>query len=655
MEFKVTGYELQAQGREPLMYENAEKAGAAFFNARRDDHPKVLRHEVVIDTYKGVRTEEPKLPSHVAVTAADLSQPSGYSHVFLDADAMFRHGYEEARKLQPEKAVMVQDINDGPLPTSTTHDKGPTVSDQQKDPITMDINGMKVVHVEYHKFREDDGPHYSVSVRAIGTDGHAVIDNPGVRRDKLHELVGKDVAQGIIERADAVGKFRPYELPSLRSRTVAPEQGIGDFDRLTFSKKQTPDGLQYDVRSYDADGVLMKQHLGIPKADLAKTVGDQPAKAIMQHKGRSGAIDRASLQAPDQAQARPATVAASASASVAQPVPDIEAKADPAPKVEPAPAQTEQESLQEKLARSPLKSARHMARDMASARQQPDTEQPRKATPSPESPAVAPKQPEAANSIELAAAPVHEPALQAQAQAVNAPSRQELRAAVEARFEVASVGTLFKPADEYRFKDEGPARVAFTDYGKRMATNLDKKEVVQGMVDLAQAKGWREIDVKGTLEFRRQTWMQGNLRGINVQGYEPSKEDRDRLKAAREQMHPQHTQQPKPKNSIDVGPAPQHAKAPSNQLAAAPDASPTREQWMAVTRQVLTDQNVDKATVDRTMQIMGKKVDQLLQSGQKLPPLMVYDKAAPSLAPAPTLTPVPQLQPQRAHDVSPGR
>jgi hypothetical protein len=263
------------------------------------------------------------------------------------------------------------------------------------------------------------------------------------------------------------------------------------------------------------------------------------------------------------------------------------------------------------------------------------------------------------NSIDLSSVPAPEKTPTAKpAQETQATPREQLRAALEQRFDVASIGTLLKPADEYRFKGDGPLRIAFTDHGKQISTSLDTKEVVKGMADLAQAKGWREITANGTPEFKRSMWMEGNLRGIHVTGFSPSKEDLERLKTAREQLAQEHKQpqqsQEKVQNTVEAGKSPQPERQAQAQTQDQP--SSTREQWMNATKQVLQDQGLDKATLDRAMERMGIKVDAMLAAGHKLPAIMVYDRQAPSLAPTPNVTPQQQPTMQPAHEVAaPGR
>jgi len=46
--------------------------------------------------------------------------------------------------------------------------------------------------------------------------------------------------------------------------------------------------------------------------------------------------------------------------------------------------------------------------------------------------------------------------------------------------------------------------------------------VVRSLVEIAQARGWASITVKGTDEFRRSAWMEAAQAGMKVAGYQPT-------------------------------------------------------------------------------------------------------------------------------------
>jgi len=66
---------------------------------------------------------------------------------------------------------------------------------------------------------------------------------------------------------------------------------------------------------------------------------------------------------------------------------------------------------------------------------------------------------------------------------------------------------------------------AFHDLGDRIRFERSPDTVVRAALQLAREKGWTGTEVAGSIDFRRRVWMQGQLTGITVIGYEPTKED----------------------------------------------------------------------------------------------------------------------------------
>ena len=75
-----------------------------------------------------------------------------------------------------------------------------------------------------------------------------------------------------------------------------------------------------------------------------------------------------------------------------------------------------------------------------------------------------------------------------------------------------------------------PDSLAFVDKGARLQTKLSNAQVAGSMVDIAESRGWTEIQVKGTQDFRREAWLEAASRGLEVRGYKPREEDLARLK-----------------------------------------------------------------------------------------------------------------------------
>jgi len=86
---------------------------------------------------------------------------------------------------------------------------------------------------------------------------------------------------------------------------------------------------------------------------------------------------------------------------------------------------------------------------------------------------------------------------------------------------------------QYFFKDRKNAP-AFKDRGASLKTDAGDPVVIASMLDVAQAKGWASIRLKGEADYKREAWYQAKLRGLNVEGFDPQPADEARLKAEME-------------------------------------------------------------------------------------------------------------------------
>lgn len=83
-----------------------------------------------------------------------------------------------------------------------------------------------------------------------------------------------------------------------------------------------------------------------------------------------------------------------------------------------------------------------------------------------------------------------------------------------------------------------PDALAFVDKGARLQTKLSNAQVAGSMVDIAESRGWTELQVKGTQDFRREAWLEAASRGLEVRGYKPREEDLARLKKLTSERQP---------------------------------------------------------------------------------------------------------------------
>ncbi|XDZ52318.1 PriCT-2 domain-containing protein [Neisseriaceae bacterium CLB008] len=69
--------------------------------------------------------------------------------------------------------------------------------------------------------------------------------------------------------------------------------------------------------------------------------------------------------------------------------------------------------------------------------------------------------------------------------------------------------------------------VLFTDNGKKLVTAKTDMQTTKDMLEVAKAKGWESIKIKGTPDFKRMMYIAAESQGIKTKGYKPTKDDLD--------------------------------------------------------------------------------------------------------------------------------
>jgi Large polyvalent protein-associated domain 7 len=80
--------------------------------------------------------------------------------------------------------------------------------------------------------------------------------------------------------------------------------------------------------------------------------------------------------------------------------------------------------------------------------------------------------------------------------------------------------------NKYYFPDGARA---FTDRGNRITTNSENTEVVRSLIEIAKARSWQEITVRGTERFRKEVWIAASVAGLQVRGYKPTEFEQSHL------------------------------------------------------------------------------------------------------------------------------
>ena len=182
-----------------------------------------------------------------------------------------------------------------------------------------------------------------------------------------------------------------------------------------------------------------------------------------------------------------------------------------------------------------------------------------------------------------------------------------------------------------KFHDKDTKALRFEDHGKKLSTPVEDRQVIAHMVDVAAAKNWGQLELKGTETFKQAAWLEAESRGIETKGYKPNERDLEQLEKLRQERGT---------NEKQMG---------------GPDAKPAREQneIVAATPRTLSPQ--EKMSLDVATKVMEKamaklpehirvdalaKMTKAVEKGElKLPPPKVTERAVdkPRPAPAPAM------------------
>ncbi|HKZ09367.1 MAG TPA: LPD7 domain-containing protein [Rhodanobacteraceae bacterium] len=75
-----------------------------------------------------------------------------------------------------------------------------------------------------------------------------------------------------------------------------------------------------------------------------------------------------------------------------------------------------------------------------------------------------------------------------------------------------------------------PDRIEFVDRGSRMHAYYPISTfTTRALVEIAQARGWKEIEVTGSKQFQQSIYVEATSKSLGVRGYEPTQKDAEIL------------------------------------------------------------------------------------------------------------------------------
>jgi hypothetical protein len=103
-------------------------------------------------------------------------------------------------------------------------------------------------------------------------------------------------------------------------------------------------------------------------------------------------------------------------------------------------------------------------------------------------------------------------------------------------------------------------RAAFTADSSSIRSTRKDSTTIKAMLDVAAAKGWQKLNVRGTHDFKQEAWLQAEMRGMQVVGYKPTEIDKQQVEKRRAEQA--QATAPQPKQQKQAAPPP----APANQI-----------------------------------------------------------------------------------------
>lgn len=141
-----------------------------------------------------------------------------------------------------------------------------------------------------------------------------------------------------------------------------------------------------------------------------------------------------------------------------------------------------------------------------------------------------------------------------------------------------------KGKERHYYKDLEGKQLAFRADSKAVTTKQEDRATVSHMLDVAQARGWTSLHVRGSAAFKQEAWIEAQSRGLAVKGYEPTADDRRNLAARRvaraqkAEAEPSAAMQPPQENTLTNTSQPQQHQAqavqPTQPAAPVPAATP---------------------------------------------------------------------------------
>lgn len=152
----------------------------------------------------------------------------------------------------------------------------------------------------------------------------------------------------------------------------------------------------------------------------------------------------------------------------------------------------------------------------------------------------------------------------AEAEAIEAAEQPQRPKEFETLFaEQTKIGSVLGKTDYYN--DYTKKDLVVTVGETSISSKKQDQKTVGLMASYAASQGWTTIKVSGTKDFKREAWIEANMRGIEVKGYKPTDPDRQEARRRAEEQGLNISE-----NKISADPAPAQKPAPAGDDKPAP-------------------------------------------------------------------------------------
>lgn len=136
---------------------------------------------------------------------------------------------------------------------------------------------------------------------------------------------------------------------------------------------------------------------------------------------------------------------------------------------------------------------------------------------------------------EKAEAAVGKPAQKPEVQSAPMPSEQGKKAVLDLEYRIPdTLKTRYHAIGGKFYSAADGKTVLFEDKGRQLKTSLQDPQTVKDMLEVVKAKGWDNIKISGSKEFRQMMFIEAAAQGIKTSGYTPTQADLQQVEALRE-------------------------------------------------------------------------------------------------------------------------